>query len=172
MQDLGQRPWGADQRDAVAPALLTAGRQPAGHRVGRDLTEHHQPGEQPRHRRQAALDGPRRQPGLPVREPHDPAITARLALVVDEREHVGDDDLGGYFRDDGEERPQVRHGRQDGVAAAPCGDEQQIAVEHWMPRSGRLVKRLVRRQNTRIERHGSRSLSAATTRPNDEPAQA
>jgi len=56
-QDLGQGPGRADQGNA--PPTRAAGGQAPGDGVGRRLLAHRQVDVQPRHRRQAALDGAR-----------------------------------------------------------------------------------------------------------------
>jgi hypothetical protein len=95
-----------------------------------------------------------------------------LALLTDEGQDVGGDDLIGLLDDDSEERPQVTGGRRDGVRTAPGRDELQVAVEDWMPQLGHLLARLTSGLQTRIERHGRVSLSVETTRHDDEPLQA
>jgi hypothetical protein len=83
VEDPGQRPLPSHQPDPLPlTQLLAAGRQPARHRVRRDITASQQLGEQFRHRRQSAGHRARRQsPASSTARTRRPSPPARCALM-------------------------------------------------------------------------------------------
>ena len=106
---------------------LAAGHQAPRHRVDlhRRITPRDQVGIQARHRRQAAGDRPRRQPRLPVRQPHHRPVTP---LMRQELEHIRRGDLHRVLPDHREERLQIEGHRPQRVRPAPARHELQIPV--------------------------------------------
>jgi hypothetical protein len=84
--------------------------------------------EQARHARQPPSDRARRQPRLPVLDPHHPLAATRRALLRQEREHISRPHLRRLLADHLEEHLQVIRNRQPRIRRTPCADELQIAV--------------------------------------------
>jgi hypothetical protein len=128
-QDPRQGPRHPDQRHRPRPVrpARPPGQQAAWHRV--DLHRRIPPGDQvgikARHRRQAARDRPRRQPRLPVRQPHHRPVAA---LMRQELEHIRRGDLDRGLPGHREERLQVERHRPQRVRPAPARHELQIPV--------------------------------------------
>jgi len=126
-QDPRQRPRAADEcRTFVA---RPSGGEAAGNGVALYLSAQHQITEQPRQRRQAALDGARRQTGLTVYETDYPTVALRLALLGDEGEDIRRRNLHWCLVDDLEERLQVRRRRHHGVVPGARRHELEITVQ-------------------------------------------
>jgi hypothetical protein len=112
-----------------------------------------QVGTQPRHRRQAAGDRPRRQPRLPGRQPHHRPVTA---LISQEIEHIRRGHLHRVLPDHQEERLQVEGHRPQRVRPAPARHELQIPVHQPLTQP---VTDLAR---PRHETHKTRKLLIST----------
>ncbi len=132
-QDPRQCPRTADES-------RTFGARPSGGEAARDgvalyLSAQHQVAEQPRQRRQAALDGACRQTGFTVYEPDHRAVTPRLALLGDEGKDIGRRDLRWCLVDDVEERLQVRRRRHHGVVSGAELNELEISIQDRIAQS-------------------------------------
>ncbi len=125
LQDRRQRPWRAHQRCSSVRARPFPVRQPSRHRVRIHLPACQQEAEQPRDRRQPALDRASRQPRLAIDQPDHTTIAA---LVGDEAQHVARRDLARFLRNNGEEHLEVVTGRQRRVRPSTRRHKIEIAI--------------------------------------------
>ena len=104
---------------------------------------------EPRDRGQPTLDGARRQPRLPVLDPHDRRATPGRALALDEGQHVGRGHGGRVPVDDREEHLQVERGGQHGVPPSAARDELQKCIEERDDRGGSVRRPAASAERTR-----------------------
>ena len=152
-----QRPWRPDQRDTVdRPLPGTAHRQAARHRVLRHhgVAADDQVLVESRDRRQATLDGAGRQPALAVLDADHHRAVAGFALGLDERQHVGGDDIGGILADDREEHLQIERSGDDRIRSRLRRHQFQIRVQQRMTEPDQVTAaRSCGVEQARDERH-------------------
>ena len=94
-----------------------------------DVTDHHQERVEPRDARQSSFDRAGRHARLAIGQTHHSAVTARSALLGDERQHIDRGNIDRRLVDHREEGAEIRHRRQHRVRPRPRHDELDIAIQ-------------------------------------------